>query len=923
MLRKNRLTLAVSAALGFGVATILPSYVYAQDNQPIEVGDEKLLEEVIVTGSAIKRVDLDNALPVQVLSAADIDRTGVTNAAQLMTRIPAMQGFLTASNSVGGDGGGVQTANLRGIGDQYTLTLLNGRRMAPADSGSTIDLSNIPLAAVERVEILTDGASALYGSDAVAGVINFVLLEEVEETTITLRGNEPEESGGESWEGSIVTGFGSFDEDGYSVVATYSHEEQDALKATDRDFAETGFINFSRGGDKLYFQNSSPNSIPGNAYVYTAGYEEDIASFNPYAEKNGSCAPSTTPSGRECWFDYTSLLEVIPEHERDSVFLNGKMKVNDNMTAFGTVLVSQYEITSRLASYPSGEFPLPLDSALVAEYVTPYLTPEELAQVGEVTATWRAVPAGRRENKWETDSYNFTFGVEGTAGNIDYNTAITLAETEIKQSYPDGWLLLDEFVNAAESGSINVFATQDELTDADVEALEPAIYHGDWDKIKTTLNSFDGRASMPVYEIGGGEVVVATGLDLSNTNYKRTISEANANEALLFLSQDTPYELERDQWGIFTEVLMPITDSWEVTASLRYDEYDGVKDKLNGGSLDDGDNDTTYKISTLWNVNDAIAFRGSYGTGFKAPSMREIGEPLSDFGVTSGTFACPFPPSDPKASTCLSGNNQYNVYRQGSDGLKFETSEQYTVGTVLTPWDQFEATVDYWNIQIDDQVDRLTEDQIFDNPYVYYDLFTTKTNQATGRDELAIIQAAVNVGSSEYAGIDYAARQGFELGWGQLDLGMRGTYMIKSDNSLYGSSLGKFGSDDNVVFRNIINFDITLYHGNFTHNLLVNYRGGYHDQEQTVEILDTGAPLGDGPTKSIRLNVDSYTTTDFQTKYTMLDDSLGLTFGVNNMFDEDPPLTLRDSGGGQTIGWDPRYTDAYGRTYYLQASYSF
>ncbi len=214
MVKKNRLALAVSAALGFSAAAAAPSIVYAQNDQAPAIGDEKLLEEIVVTGSAIKRVDLDNALPVQVLTAADIERTGVTNAAQIMTRIPAMQGFTTPGDSVGGDGGGIQTANLRGIGDQYTLTLLNGRRMAPADSGSSIDLSNIPLAAVKRVEILTDGASALYGADAIAGVLNFILLDEVDETTITMRGNKPEESGGERWERSIVTGFGKFDQDG-------------------------------------------------------------------------------------------------------------------------------------------------------------------------------------------------------------------------------------------------------------------------------------------------------------------------------------------------------------------------------------------------------------------------------------------------------------------------------------------------------------------------------------------------------------------------------------------------------------------------------------------------------------------------------------------------------------------------------------
>jgi iron complex outermembrane receptor protein len=130
--------------------------------------DEEVLEEIVVTGSAIKRADLTEALPIQVLDAQTIDRAGITNAADLIEAIPAMQGYFHASDSVGGNGGGIRTANLRAIGSQYTLSLLDGRRMAPAYSGSDIDLSNIPLAAVDQVEILTDGASALYGSDAIA-----------------------------------------------------------------------------------------------------------------------------------------------------------------------------------------------------------------------------------------------------------------------------------------------------------------------------------------------------------------------------------------------------------------------------------------------------------------------------------------------------------------------------------------------------------------------------------------------------------------------------------------------------------------------------------------------------------------------------------------------------------------------------------
>ncbi len=917
--------LAIIACAAFVPASL----VVAQDQEM--AADEGPIEEIVTTGSAIKRVDLYNALPVQVLTADTIERQGITNAGDLIESVPAMQGFFHPSQSVGGGGGGIRTANLRAIGSQYTLSLLDGRRMAPADSGSSIDLSNIPMAAVEQVQILTDGASALYGSDAIAGVVNFILKDSVEDTTVNARFDQPAESGGARWNFDIVTGFGDYYDDGYSVVASYSHERQDQLKAADRDFAETGFIHFRHGGEDLYFQNSSANAIPGNAYVYTAGYDDLIRGFNPNATGSGGvCAQQTTPDGETCRFDYTSTLEIMPETTRDSLTLNGKFGINDTLDGFATLVASQYEMIARIAPYPTGEIPLWSSSEtgmsdLVATEVWPLLTAEEQAAAGEITGTWRALPAGNRTMQFETDSYNLTLGLDGSTDRFDWSTALTHAITEIDQSYPTGWLLLDEFVEAGSSGAFNIFAEQDAFTEEDQAALDPAVYHGPWDDTKVVMSGIDAQASMPLFEMGGGDAMLAGGVDYRTTNYDRDIADANRDELLLFLSKDTEYELDRDQWGVFTELLLPFAENFETTVSLRHDDISAVQDKLNGGSIDRGDSDTTYKVSALWAISDAVSMRASYGTGFKAPSMREIGEPLSEFGVTSGTFVCPFEDPDPLAQYCRTSEtgDQYDVFRQGYAGLTFESSKQYTAGVVLTPTDRFDMTVDYWNIELEDLVERLTEQQIFDNAEQYRDLFTTKTNLATGQEFLAIIQAAVNVGTREQSGIDYAMNYTMDIGESQLDLNLAGTYMIDSESSLTGSSLGRFGNDDGVVFRNVINVGATLYHGDFTHTLWANFRSGYYDAEQTVEITGTGVPLGQGPTTTVQLEIPSYTVADYQLRYMMLENKLALGLGIKNLLDEEPPLSLQTSGAGHQVGWDPRFTDPYGRTYYMSAEYAF
>ncbi|WP_283102750.1 TonB-dependent receptor plug domain-containing protein [Shewanella abyssi] len=221
----------------------------------------------------------------------DIDRSGVTNTADLLQQLPSMQGFTTSSDSVGG-GGGIQTASIHDLGEAYTLVLLNGRRLAPADSGSTIDVSSIPISAIERVEVLTDGASALYGSDAIAGVVNFIMKENFQGFNISARYDKPQETGGSGYDLGFTAGFGDIESDGFNVMLSYSHNEKEQLKAVDRDFASSGIISFNDNGRDLYFFNGSPNAIPANARVrYDTGVidpetGESIVNgrtFNPYA----------------------------------------------------------------------------------------------------------------------------------------------------------------------------------------------------------------------------------------------------------------------------------------------------------------------------------------------------------------------------------------------------------------------------------------------------------------------------------------------------------------------------------------------------------------------------------------------------------------------------------------------------------------
>ncbi|MCA0892950.1 TonB-dependent receptor [Microbulbifer agarilyticus] len=923
-MKKNLLSVAVTAAI---MVPAMPAF--AQE-------DAALVEEVIVTGSAIQRADLESALPIQVMTADDIAATGVTSAPELMSKLTSMQGMTVAADSVGGSGGGLQTANLRDLGSQYTLVLLNGRRLASSTSGSIVDLSHIPLAAIERVEVLTDGASALYGSDAIAGVVNFILKEEVEGTTVNVRYDKPQASGGGDIASiDLTTSFGSLEEDGFTVMASIAHHEQSELAAKDREWGRTGIIqvtNPETGNTGLFF-NGSTNSIPGNAYVYfTEASGHDSVSFNPYKEANGNCAPDNAPSGDLCAFDYTSTLFILPEKETDSVFLSGKYRLGENLEGFSELVYSQRSMTTKIAPYPTGQVPLPLDSQLVQDYVLPYVDPALVGDIEQVTGTWRGLAAGNRTEELTSDALHFVTGVNGSVGEINFGAAAFHSSTDQEQNYPNGHLLREEFGALVASGDLNIFEPVDNLPENTSELLAPTVYNGNYTTTETATTGFDLSMDMPLFSMTGGEAQLAAGIDYRRSSYEDGISAANRDAEILFRQPGTTYDLERNTYGAYAEALFPVLDSLDFTASLRYDSIGGVDAVVNGenrGTVNSTESDVTYKLSTRWTATEALSFRASYGTGFKAPSMISLARPLVNFGVTSGTYDCVFPAGDPLRDLCVAPSGfQAQVLAGGNPDLTPETSTQYSFGFVLDTESGFTTTIDYWNIAMEDQVDSLTEQQIFGNWQQYRELFVPVTNASTGRNELGIIQAVVNIGESDVSGVDYRFEQALDLSFGEMLFTLGGTYMIENTNSLYGSSMGKFGSDDSVTFRNAIRGGISLSHGDFVHNLGVNYRSGYLDQANWIGLINADGSYqtdadGDIVYEVAQLEVPSYTTFDVQSQVALMEDQLTLKLGINNLTDREPPRTLRTSGAGHQLGFDPRYSDGYGRTVYLNAGYTF
>lgn len=918
MSRSVRLLCASGMAVGMQLAS-------AQEAAPTQ--------RVEITGSSIKRVAAEAALPVQTFNQQDIKRSGVTSVTDFIQQMPVMQGFTVTADSVGGGGGGITTASIHDVGAAYTLVLLNGRRIAPATSGTTIDINSIPLAAIDRIEVLTDGASALYGADAIAGVVNFILKKGAAPFNIEAKISKPQHPGAGGKSFALSKGFGNFEDDGYNLFLSGSHQEEDRLKGSQRPFAKTGIINFPdpKNGQNLQFFNGSSRSIPPNvavSYLNSSGVKKTV-NVNPYLQVNGKCPVDHVDLGDgNCYFDYTSTVEISPEIKRDSLFASGSIKIgNTGFKAFGDFAYNDAHVYANIAPYPA-EFSLAKSSPLFTKYVAPYLTAQQLATETSAVVKYRLLDLGGRAYDYQSKATHIVAGIDGSAMGWDINSAVTISRNNAPLNYVGGFPLADKFTKVLSDGSVDPFPySAGSLPAAQIAALKATQYVGNYSTTDIKMNGIDARASREVFKLSGGAAQLGLGTDYRQTSYKSVANQAVAHSEILFDSDQAEYDLKRSSGGAFAELLMPLTSQIEMTGSLRYDTISKIDDKMHGVSVGHDQSAATYKLSGRYQPSENLLFRAAYGTGFKSASMLEIAQPLADFGVTGGTYNCPLAPTHPLFQYCSSSKGQLEQFTGGNPDLKPEKSKQWSFGTVYEPMANISVKFDLWNVSISNAVTSVSEALIAANAIKYDALFTTKFKASTGEKTLAIILAPINIGKQENRGIDYDFQIRNSLFGGKMTNRLAGTYLITSRYTTPGtddsweSSLGNYGSNDAVSFRNILKVSSRYDIGAWSHTLTANYRGAYLDKHHTI--ANCAVTIGDanGDCIDVRLNVSSYYTFDWQSKFDFMK-NLELTVGVINLADKTPPLSLRNTGSHQ-LGYDPRYAIAIGRTYYASASYKF
>jgi iron complex outermembrane recepter protein len=894
------------------------------------------LERVEITGSSIRRVDAETALPVIVLQRADIERSGATSVVDLIQRLPAVQGGTGESASVGGETFGFSGVSIHDLGESRTLVLLNGHRMA-IFGGQTLtgfaagfDLNALPVNAIERVEILTDGASALYGSDAIAGVVNFITKRNNTAGDVTLGYSAPK-GGAKEKRFSVTKGFGNLDTDGFNILGSWAHDERTKLNSTQRDFAKTGRIFFTDNGKSYRFQQYSASPIPANVV------DDNGNLISPWLKTHGSCPAKTfrvIDGGDDfCGFDFVGELEIFPVRKRDAGFLSGSMNLGAHQL-YADLLVSQSRQTSRIAPVP-GSISIDAGTPLFDTYLAP------IGITQDTVAFYRIYDLGKRTSDDKATFLDFALGSKGTVASVDYDASYTHSRSKAASNiagYP-GALAVGR---VRSSGLLNPFVLAGEQTPAAQAALNSIAFNGYWNGGTSTLDTINLRGSTELMKLPAGPLALGAGVNFNKEKFESapsmfaqgkladpvagTVCDPNSADPALACDQrfgdaaaSVPYSADRKNWGAYAELQIPVVKDLEVTLSGRHDHYS------------DFGNANTGKAAFRWKLGSSALLRGSVGTGFHAPTVPQVAATPQPFGVTSDKYTCSAglaAMAAAQGAECRPGSQQYDVVAAGNSLLKPEKSKQATIGFRLDPVNWISAGADLWWVGIKDVFGQLPETAVFLDPAAYPGSWSKATDVGTGKTYLAFNQGNLNLGKQYSTGIDFDISSRTKTPYGQLDVKFNMTYMVRevaqqTIGGPYFSAVGDFGDNvGGVTFRYQGRVTTSLKTGPFTNTLGVNFKSGYRDQTQTVDVLDAAGNVTGS--EDIRITVPRYYTLDWQTQYDF-NKMFSLTVGALNVLNKKPPFAISTGGinRGQQFGYDDRYYDPRGRTLYVNGTMHF
>jgi iron complex outermembrane receptor protein len=904
--QRKKVAVAVGYALGAGgIAMFAAQSALAQDVR------------VDVTGTNIKRVEQEGALPVQVITRADMEAQGIQTAAGLVDRLSANSsiGGLTLPASEGGSKVGYSSASLRGLGDSRTLVLLNGKRIAnTAYSGATVDINSIPLSAIDRVEVLTDGASAVYGTDAIAGVINFILRKDFTGFEAYAYYGDSDQGGGSQQHYNIAGGWGDLAKDKFNVYATVDYQKQDNLAASDREFSKTSYLPFAPGGR---FDRTSGNSIPGNVLL-PAVPGRNATTQNPTYP---GCLPPfsfgtlTASTLGQCRFDFASVIDIIPPSETWNVLASAKWQITPDHQMYFDGSWAQTESTAKVSPPPISSATILSGDPVLTKPGTPFYPTALATQYGvngqPLEVFWRGLELGPRTDDNKIQQQRYVLGLQGNVKGWDYDTFVNWSQSKATTSWLAGWATGSTLLPILNSGKVNLFG----INTPEIQSLmRTALITGEVYNATGSTGEFQAKVSNDIYNLPAGPLGFALGYDYRREEYVFNSGPATTNADVPGLggSISSVPSSSRNINAVFAEFNIPIVKNFEANVQVRFDDYQNIG------------NTTNWKAGLRWQPTKELLLRGSAGTGFRAPSLPELFTPAF-FGATGGNYDDPL--RCPKTGSPRDCNAQFTTKLGGNAALNPEKSTNYTAGVVWEPLKGFSTGLEYYYIKVKDVIGTPSEEPIFSN-MVAAEALGLLVRYAPGSVGCANntpgLPCPVNYGIQTNYTLNQITTSGLDINFaynspkmdcGSINFNFQGTYVYQWDQQEKGGETQHLiGTYAGGVASTVSGNGSTGAFPKWKHNWNMGYNYGPWQANLNQTFVEGYLDAGGAR------NVGSYSIWGLNGVYTGFK-NFTLTLGVKNLFDTDPPFT-RQSQSFQ-VGYDPAIADPTGRFWWGAIKYTF
>ncbi len=933
--------------------------------------DTVKLEKYTVTGSNIPATEVAGearTFPVLTIDRKLIDQSGVFSTTELLQRMSLSNGGgVPFTNNATGFTPGATAPSLRGLGPNYTLTLVNGRRLAPypVGAGGTsafVDINSIPLAAVERIEVLKDGASAVYGADAVAGVVNLILRKDYNGSTATITyGNTTEKDSGDL-NGSII--WGSGDQDSHLMIGL-NYQKRNAIFQRDRAYSEVPPF-LSSNASPANFQLSraavlAALGLPANGTIPGVSATTDVffgttgpnqpgtllpAAGNQNANNNGNLPASvyTYSTGYLSRYNFNESAGSLPETTRKGLFAAWDRKFfTDNMRVYGDAFYQDVFAVDELAPFATGNFETPGQTTIVipARTPNPILTPGEIAAGGVRTAVAGAFNPFNPFNQDISGSSRIRLAEFGNRIFKNHNTAFAVTGGLRAENLAGKWNLDASVRYSSITNNLNAKLISTSRFLRAMNAADPIFNPSSPSYIGTTqpYNPFgyyrnpipsnsapvnfathyqrdenvsrllDAGATLntaSLMEIAGGDVGFAVGTEFYREAITQLPDSALQAGDILGTSPSSPISRQRKIGSLFAEAEIPLISEKNAMTGARRLSLN-VAARYERFFTSDR---TTFvpKVGVRWEPTDgSLVFRASYGEGFMEPSLYQLYSP---------PVAALTPITDPKT-----GKNEpeQNITTAGNPSLNAEDSKSINIGLVWSPkgaLSGFTWSMDYWQIKQTGQVSANPQD-VVNRAVAGQPLLP---GEATVRDfagNLVQVRSVFrNLGITKVRGLDLSASYLWKTGIGRWETGLTATYMDSYKNStdislplveLIDTEVPGTAGDDAYLKWKGIGF-LSWNDGGLSSRLQATYTHGFLDFD------------GDGNP----FRVKATTVFDLQVAYQFSSPKNGgnrwladtkVTLGCNNLLDKDPPFA--SSFANNSNGYPGFIYNATGRFVYL------